>query len=210
MGAARVRKLNGTYPTRDQIAVRPQPAPQPSKRFRFDMRRVPPVRRTSETLRDMIWEYTLKLQDKEWKRGLCIHESAHAIFAEGFGADTEFEVQFAFSYDNLDDSFNCEQACVVHQELEWLEDVVVSLAGPVAEQVLTSKASKADSYSDYQEVNEILRQQGMLAVQRPAFIKQIEWQIRAQLQQLEIRDVILERADEYERILEDAISQMSL
>lgn len=179
--------------------------------IRFNMRAVPRSERSSGTLAEMVAEYTAKLQSKEYRWAVCVHEAAHAIYAEQFGGGrSRFEAPLAFSYDEASDSFGFLEAQVWNDvPRHWRDDAKHMLAGEVAEQVLavsaicedTIFASESDC-GDRWYANAALKRGRVPKEKRRALVKRIESEIRRDLRDPRFRRAIERRAKEYQRLLE--------
>ena len=184
--------------------------------IKFNMRCVPRFKRRDETLLEMIGENTANLQDRKWKRALCVHEAAHAEYAERYGSEPAvFEAPLAFIYDESDGSFTLKEAQVwVDVPHYWRDDLKQMLAAGVVERALMPGFQSEDEAlgstsegGDYVYVLAALKRGRVPKSQHVKVLKQVRREIQRDLRNPAFRKVILQRAKSYQRILEKAIAK---
>jgi len=181
--------------------------------MRFNLRRVPRSVRRNETLAEMVAEYTAKLQNKDYRRGTCYHESGHALFGEKYGSGRAlFEAPLAFTYDKFEGSFMFDEARVyLNVPRYWRDDAKQMLAGKVVERTFTPKAHWADEEfyaDDFHYVYAALKKGRVPKSKWPSLIKRLESEIRRDLRNPSFRRAIERRAKTYERALDKAIAKL--
>jgi hypothetical protein len=179
-------------------------------KFRLDKSRVPPDKREDRRLSDLEVAFLSLMEDASLRLRVCLHEAAHAIYAERCGA-----VRVAFFpplavYDANTDSFSIASAAVQPNfgsgvTIDSLRMARWYVAGSVAERTLTAGATLRGNEQDFEVFSAQARKLGMSAREIREHWKQATRDVKRDLRSPAFRNELWRRAHDFMRQLEAAM-----